>query len=199
MRGGVYLFGTALVASILHGALRAWFSDFRIHRCIRRPLHATHIGGRRGNRVPAVSGARVSMAESRCHRPLDFCNQLDRVRIQPSHGRACDCCIVPKWMPLGGNFWTVLTGVAFVLAGIAIFFGILDVLAARLLTLMLLVFNVVALAPLPITSPRDHVAWGANAYNLAAVGAVWIFAESLASGRRERIQPAAPEMGLIWK
>jgi len=42
----------------------------------------------------------------------------------------------------GGNFWAILTGTAFALAGIAILSGILDVLAARLLALMLLVFSV---------------------------------------------------------
>jgi uncharacterized membrane protein YphA (DoxX/SURF4 family) len=88
---------------------------------------------------------------------------------------------VPKWMPLGANFWTVLTGVAFLMAGLAILCGILDVLAARLLALMLLVFSVLVLTPPILVMPHDHVAWGANAYNLAAVGAVWIFAESIAS------------------
>ena len=37
--------------------------------------------------------------------------------------------MIPKWMPFGGDFWIVLTGVAFVLAGVAIVSGILDVLA----------------------------------------------------------------------
>jgi hypothetical protein len=36
-------------------------------------------------------------------------------------------------------------------------------------------------------SPHDHEAWGGNAYNLAAVGASWIVAESLA-GRRRKAQ-----------
>jgi uncharacterized membrane protein YphA (DoxX/SURF4 family) len=94
--------------------------------------------------------------------------------------------MVPKWMPLGGDFWTVLTGIAFVLAGIAILSGILDVLAARLLALMLLIFSALALAPLIFAYPRDHVAWGSNAYNLAAVGAAWIFAESIASRHAAR-------------
>ena len=93
--------------------------------------------------------------------------------------------MVPKWMPLGADFWTVLTGIAFLLAGISILSGISDVVAARLLALMLLVFSALALAPLPFASPHDHVAWGANAYNLAAVGAGWIFAESIASRRPE--------------
>ena len=71
------------------------------------------------------------------------------------------------------------------LAGIAILSGILDVLAARLLGLMLLVFSVLVLVPGPFAHPHDHVAWGSNAYNLAAVGAAWIFAESITTRRRE--------------
>src|SRR2546430_315528 len=42
---------------------------------------------------------------------------------------------VPKWMPLGGDLRTIVTGICFVLAGLAILSGILDVLAARLLAL----------------------------------------------------------------
>jgi hypothetical protein len=92
--------------------------------------------------------------------------------------------MIPKWMPLGGAFWAVLTGIAFVLAGLGIVSGVLDVLAARLLGLMLLVFSALALAPLIFASPRDHVAWGANAYNLTAVGAAWILAGWLATRHR---------------
>jgi uncharacterized membrane protein len=94
--------------------------------------------------------------------------------------------MVPKWMPLGGDFWAILTGIAFMLTGIAILSGILDVLAARLLALMLLVFSLLVLAPGPLAHPGNHVAWGSNAYNLAAVGAAWIFAESIATRRRGR-------------
>jgi uncharacterized membrane protein len=87
--------------------------------------------------------------------------------------------MIPKWMPFGGSFWAVFTGIAFVLAGIGIVSGVLDVLAARLLGLMLLVFSALALAPLIFSFPRDHASWGANAYNLTAVGAAWIVAEWL--------------------
>lgn len=92
--------------------------------------------------------------------------------------------LVPTWMPLGGIFWTDLTGICFVLAGVAILTGVRDVLAGRLLALMLFVFSVIALAPLPIASPHDHTAWGGNAYNLTAVGAVWIFVTEIAERRR---------------
>ncbi|HXB25154.1 MAG TPA: hypothetical protein VNV25_10545 [Gemmatimonadaceae bacterium] len=89
--------------------------------------------------------------------------------------------LVPKWMPLGGNFWVVLTGVAFILAGVAILTRVKDVLASQLLAVMFLVFSVIALVPLPIAHPHDHTAWGGNAYNLAAIGATWIFASMLRS------------------
>jgi len=95
--------------------------------------------------------------------------------------------MIPKWMPLGASFWAVLTGIAFVLAGLAIISGVLDVLAARLLGLMLLVFSALALVPVILSHPRAHGSWGANAYNLTAVGAAWIVAEWL-DGRRHLVQ-----------
>lgn len=92
--------------------------------------------------------------------------------------------MIPKWIPPDGELWAIVTGAAFVAAGLAILSKVLDVLAARLLALMLLIFSVVVLARAPMARPHDHVAWGSNAYNLAAVGAVMIFAESLAAARR---------------
>jgi uncharacterized membrane protein YphA (DoxX/SURF4 family) len=91
---------------------------------------------------------------------------------------------VPKWMPLGREFWVVLTGICFVLAGLAILSGIQDVLSARLLALMFLAFNVFALPPFIFANPKDHAAWGGNAFNLALVGATWIFADSIATRQR---------------
>ncbi|MFZ0663247.1 MAG: hypothetical protein WAM66_11185 [Acidobacteriaceae bacterium] len=106
---------------------------------------------------------------------------------------------IPKWMPFGATFWAVLTGVAFVLAGLAIISGVQDVLAARLLGTMLLVFSVLALAPPIFAAPRDHVSWGANAFNLTAVGAAWIIAGWLTDRQRliqhqQSTHPANPSL-----
>jgi hypothetical protein len=49
---------------------------------------------------------------------------------------------------------------------------------------MLLVFSVLVLTPPIFASPPDHAAWGANAYNLTALGAAWIVADWLATRRR---------------
>lgn len=52
---------------------------------------------------------------------------------------------------------------------------------------MLLVFSALALAPLIFSFPHAHWTWGANAYNLTAVGAAWIVAEWL-DGQRQLVQ-----------
>lgn len=102
--------------------------------------------------------------------------------------------MIPKWMPFGATFWAVLTGIAFVLAGAAIASGVLDVLAAKLLGVMLLAFSALALAPLIFASPRDHGSWGANAYNLTAIGAVWIVAEWLTTRHQPSSQEVKPSL-----
>lgn len=88
--------------------------------------------------------------------------------------------IVPQWIPFG-NFWAVLTGIAFILAGVAICSGMKDVLAARLLALMLLLFEGLVEIPPIFIRLHDLRTWGAAVYNLAAIGACWIFAEHVAS------------------
>ena len=92
--------------------------------------------------------------------------------------------MIPAWMPLGGAFWTVVSGIAFILAGLGIVFGVLDVLAARLLAAMFLLFSVLVLTPNSIASPHEHIAWGGDAFNLAVAGATLVFSDWLAQRRR---------------
>ena len=86
--------------------------------------------------------------------------------------------MVPKWMPPNRPFWVIVSGVAFLLAGLAILSGILNRVAAHLLALMIVFFEI-ALIPMIFANPGNHIAWGSNAYSLAAAGAVWIFASSI--------------------
>jgi hypothetical protein len=88
--------------------------------------------------------------------------------------------IVPHWMGFG-YFWAALTGVAFILAGVAICAGIKDVLAARLLALMLLLFEGFVEVPPIFIRLHSQATWGAAVYNLAAIGACLIFADLLTS------------------
>ena len=98
--------------------------------------------------------------------------------------------IVPHWMGFG-YVWAGLTGIAFILAGIAICSGTKDVLAARLLALMLLLFEGFVEIPPIFTRLHSQPTWGAAVYNLTAIGACWIFAEFFTSrADRRQIGPA---------
>lgn len=103
---------------------------------------------------------------------------------------------VPKWMPLEGQFWVILTGICLILAGLAILSGIQDVLAARLLALLFFAFNLIALPPFIFADPKEHGAWGGNAINLAFVGASWIFADAIASRRKQVEDRVQNQQGL---
>ena len=98
---------------------------------------------------------------------------------------------VPHWIPFA-TFWTVLTGIAFLLAGSAIVSGIRDILAVRLLVLMLLLFEAAVEIPPVFLQPHKQVAWGGAIYNLTAIGAYWMFAEFVAS----RPQPERRRTGI---
>jgi uncharacterized membrane protein len=103
---------------------------------------------------------------------------------------------VPKWMPLGQAFWVILTGICFVLAGLAILSRIQDVLAARLLALLFFAFNVFSLPQFIFADPKGHAAWGGNAINLAFVGASLIFADAITSRRKQTQQELNASVGV---
>ena len=87
--------------------------------------------------------------------------------------------MIPKWMPLGASLWVDISGIGFILAGVAILTGVLDLLAARLFVLMLLIFEII-LVPIILEHPHLHQAWGGTAFNLTVAGSVCIYAASLA-------------------
>ena len=94
---------------------------------------------------------------------------------------------VPHWVPFP-YFWVVLTGIAFLLAGLAIVSGIQDVLAATLLALMLLVFEFTVEIPPVFAQVHSQPAWGGAVYNLTAMGACWIFVKLALSRRQENVR-----------
>ena len=87
--------------------------------------------------------------------------------------------MVPSWIPPGQHFWALATGVAHLLAGVAILTGILAGLASRLFTAMLLSFGVLVWIPSVFAHPDAHMMWAGNAINLALAGAAWVVADSI--------------------
>jgi uncharacterized membrane protein YphA (DoxX/SURF4 family) len=92
--------------------------------------------------------------------------------------------LVPKWLPPSPEFWAYATGIADWLAALAILSGIYALAAARLLTLMFIVFGVLVHIPALLAEPRAHMSWVANVMNLALVAAAWLLGDWLRERKR---------------
>jgi hypothetical protein len=87
--------------------------------------------------------------------------------------------LVPKWLPPSQTFWAIATTVFFALAAVALLTNRRALLAARLLTTMLLSFGLLVWIPLLISQPRSHTNWSETAETFAIAGAAWILADLL--------------------
>ncbi|MEO6236440.1 MAG: hypothetical protein ABIQ52_05530 [Vicinamibacterales bacterium] len=92
---------------------------------------------------------------------------------------AITASLVPKWIPPGPHFWAAATGVALVLAGVSIAIDVQSARAARLLTVLLLVFGAFVWAPRLFSHPHRPVAWGGFAITMLVCGAAWMVADRL--------------------
>jgi len=91
--------------------------------------------------------------------------------------------LVPKWLPPNAMFWAVATTVFFALAAVALLANRMALLAARLLTIMLLLFGLVVWIPLLLSAPRSHTNWSETVETFAIAGTAWILADLLADYR----------------
>ncbi len=93
--------------------------------------------------------------------------------------------LVPKWLPLGGEFWGYATGVAHMAAGLAILTGVRARLAAILLTVTYAAFTPLVHLPMLLADPSNAYTWSENALNIALVGVAWVVADSLGAARSD--------------
>jgi hypothetical protein len=91
--------------------------------------------------------------------------------------------LVPKWIPPSQMFWAVTTTVSFALAAVALLANRMALLAARLLTMMIVSFGLLVWVPLVFSDPHSHANWSENAETFAIAGATWILADRLGEYR----------------
>ena len=91
--------------------------------------------------------------------------------------------MVPGWLPPDQRLWAQITGAGHAAAGLALISGILDVIAARLLTAMFVGFGLLVWVPTLMAAPHEHVSWAGNAINLALIGAAWCIGDAAAKRR----------------
>ncbi len=86
---------------------------------------------------------------------------------------------VPTWIPPGQKFWTAATGTFFFMAAGAILSGVKAKLASRLLTIMIVCFEILVWIPRLIASPHDHFNWSGNGISIAMAAAAWVVSDSI--------------------
>jgi len=98
--------------------------------------------------------------------------------------------LVPKWIPPSQMFWAVTTTVLFALAALALLANRMALLAARLLTAMVVSFGLLVWVPLVISDPHNHTNWSEIAETFAIAGAAWILADLLSEYQLNEPSPA---------
>jgi uncharacterized membrane protein YphA (DoxX/SURF4 family) len=95
--------------------------------------------------------------------------------------------LVPKWIPPGQLFWAIATTIVFGLAAVALLSGRSAPLASRLLTIMLVGFELLVWLPIVVSDPHKLFHWTEGALTLAIAGAAWIVADFLTQSRSEAL------------
>lgn len=88
---------------------------------------------------------------------------------------------VPAWLPPSQVFWIFFTAICFLLAAAAILSGIRARLAAALLAVEILGFEIFVWIPRFIAGPHDHFNCSGNAINLAILSGACVIADAFSS------------------
>jgi len=91
---------------------------------------------------------------------------------------------IPSWIPPSQLFWAYATTIGFFLAAISILTGLKASLAARLLTVEVVSFELFVWIPALWANPHQHFFWGANGISIAITGAVWAVSDSISRAKR---------------
>lgn len=101
--------------------------------------------------------------------------------------------LVPAWLPFRIG-WALLGGAGHLAAGLAVLFGVVPALAAKLEAAMIGVFTLLVWVPGVLATPTSRLQWTALWVSWTIAGAAWVVATSLA---REGSRTPAEALRLI--
>jgi uncharacterized membrane protein YphA (DoxX/SURF4 family) len=97
---------------------------------------------------------------------------------------------IPSWLPPARMFWAYATTIGFFGAAVAILTGILAPVAARLLTVEIVIFEFLFWIPNVSAGPSNHFNWAGNAISIAIAGASWVVSDSISAAAKTKPVPA---------
>jgi uncharacterized membrane protein len=168
-----------LAALVLTIHFVAWLVLFNIPATLARPSVAAAWEGC-GLNMGVIAGGWLILARhgwSRASRVARLVFAAGMLPVGISHFvNAHEATVyVPTWFPLRID-WVYLTGAAHIAAGLAMLFGVVPRLAARLEAAQITAFVIVAHIPAVASAPKDRVEWAMLAYAAAIAGAAWLAA-----------------------
>ncbi len=101
---------------------------------------------------------------------------------------------IPGWLPPGKMFWAYATTLGFFGAAISILTGIVAPLAARLLTVEIIVFELLFWIPNLRGAPGNHFMWAGNAISIALAGAAWVVSDSISAAAKVNLIATSSNM-----
>lgn len=167
--------------------------------CVPQILATPQIYNSWGNffeQFSLVAGAAIVYARSAW--PRETLNRIGRIllgicaasfTLEQAFYLHATANLVPKWLPPSQMFWAVTTTFLFVLAAVALLMNRMALLAARLLTMMLVIFGLLVWVPLLLSAPRNHTNWSETAETFAIAGSAWILADLLGEYRLNDHRP----------
>jgi hypothetical protein len=160
-------------------------------QCVPRIVATPRIYNSWGNffeQFSLVTGAAILYARWSSAWPSETLNRIARIllglctasfTLEQAFYLGATASLVPKWLPPSQMFWAVTTTVLFALAAVALLANRMALLAARLLTIMLVLFGLLVWIPLLVSTPHSYTNWSETAETFAIAGAAWILADLL--------------------
>jgi uncharacterized membrane protein YphA (DoxX/SURF4 family) len=94
--------------------------------------------------------------------------------------------MIPGWLPPTKMFWAYVTTLGFFGSAVAILTGVMAPLAARLLTMEIMIFELVVWIPNLFGGLNSHFNWAANAICTAIAGASWVISDSISEATKTK-------------
>jgi hypothetical protein len=178
---------TAKTGAVLLGAVYLAFALL----CVSGIVAAPRVYNSWGNffeQFSLVAGAAIVYARSSSAWSRETLNRIGRIllgictasfTLEQAFYLGPTVTLVPKWLPPSQMFWAVATTALFALAAVALLTNRMALLAARLLTMMLVIFGLLVWVPLLLSDPHSHTNWSETVETFAIAGTAWILADLL--------------------
>lgn len=195
LAGGLALLAPERMDRVVRAGVGALCAAYGVITALTLPAIAHHplifaTWGGTGEELSRLAGAAIVLAMVRRRRALVW-YWIFGLCVATFAGEqlaffARTMTLVPKWIPPSPWFWTVVTTIAFGLAAAAMLSGRMALLAARLLTAMMVSFVPLIWVPLLIVQPHSLGNWLESAETLSIAGACWVVADYLGRQSAEK-------------